>query len=89
MFAIAVAVVNMLVGAVYGAIEGYYGGKVDILMERIVEILSAVPFMIVITLLKYHLENTPQALILFIAFFATGWIGMSGSRNNLQHQQHT
>ena len=78
MFAIAVAVVNMLVGAVYGAIEGYYGGKVDILMERIVEILSAVPFMIVITLLKYHLENTPQALILFIAFFATGWIGMSG-----------
>lgn len=79
MFAIIVAIVNMVVGAIYGAIEGYYGGKVDILMERIVEILSAVPFMIVITLMKYHMDNVPEAFILFIAFFATGWIGMSGT----------
>lgn len=77
MLAIIVAFVNMIVGAIYGAIEGYYGGKIDLVMERIVEILSAVPFMIVITLLKYHLANTSQALILFIAFFLTGWIGMS------------
>ena len=77
--AIAVAVVNMVVGAIYGALEGYYGGKVDLIMERIVEILSAVPFMIVITLLKYHMGKQSQALILFIAFFLTGWIGMSGT----------
>lgn len=76
--AIVVASVNLIVGAIYGAIEGYYGGKVDMIMERIVEILSAVPFMIVITLLKYHMEKTSPALILFIAFFLTGWIGMSG-----------
>ena len=77
--AITVASVNLIVGAIYGAIEGYYGGKVDIIMERIVEILAAVPFMIVITLLKYKLAaKTPQVLILFIAFFLTGWIGMSG-----------
>ena len=76
--AIVVASVNMLVGAIYGAIEGYYGGKVDLIMERIVEILSAVPFMIVITLLKYHMGGTSQAIILFIAFFLTGWIGESG-----------
>ena len=77
--AIVVASVNLVVGAIYGAIEGYYGGKVDMVMERIVEILSAVPFMIVITLLKYKLaDKTPQVLILFIAFFLTGWIGMSG-----------
>ena len=76
--AIIVALVNLIVGAIYGAIEGYYGGKVDLIMERIVEILSAVPFMIVITLLKYHMESTPQVLILFIAYFLTGWIGMAG-----------
>lgn len=79
LFAIAVESVNMIVGAIYGAIEGYYGGKTDLIMERIVEILSAVPFMIVITLLKYHMNSSPQVLILFIAFFATGWIGMSGT----------
>ena len=78
LMAIIVAVVNMIVGAIYGALEGYYGGKVDLIMERIVEILSAVPFMIVITLLKYHMHGSSHVLILFIAFFLTGWIGMSG-----------
>ncbi len=52
--AIIVASVNLFVGAIYGAIEGYYGGKIDILMERFVDLLSAIPFMIVITLLKYY-----------------------------------
>ena len=77
--AIIVASVNLIVGAIYGAIEGYYGGKTDLIMERITEILSAVPFMIVITLLKYHMEQTNHALLLFISFFLTGWIGMSGT----------
>ena len=76
--AIIVASVNLFVGAIYGAIEGYYGGKLDLFMERFVEILSAVPFMIVITLLKYHMKTSPQVLVLFIAFFLTGWIGMAG-----------
>ena len=78
-FAIAVAVVNMFVGAIYGAIEGYYGGKIDLVMERISDILAAVPFMIVITLLKLHMGGTSNILILFIAFFLTGWIGMAGT----------
>ena len=54
-FAIAVAIVNMAVGAIYGAVEGYYGGKIDLVMERVSDILSAVPMMIIITLLKLHM----------------------------------
>lgn len=90
--AIIVAVVNLLVGAIYGAIEGYYGGKIDLLMERFVDILGAVPTMIVISLLKYNLGSNPNIslspfelnlLILFISFFATGWIGMA-SRTRMQ-----
>lgn len=77
LFAIAVACVNIFVGAIYGAIEGYYGGKIDIVMERIVEILSAVPTMIVITLMKEYLHSG-GFLVLFLAFFLTGWIGMAG-----------
>ena len=76
--AIVVSTVNLIVGAIYGAIEGYYGGKIDLFMERFVEILSAVPFMIVISLLRYHMEGTSPILIVFIAFFLTGWIGMAG-----------
>lgn len=79
LFAIAVAVVNMIVGAIYGSIEGYYGGKTDLIMERVSDILSAIPMMIVITLLKYHMGGSSHALILFLSFFLTGWIGMAGT----------
>ena len=78
-FAILVAAVNLFVGAIYGAIAGYYGGKIDLVLERITDILSAVPFMIVITLLQLHMSSASQILILFIAFFLTGWIGMAGT----------
>ena len=76
--AIVVSLVNLFVGAIYGAIEGYYGGKIDLVMERFVDILGAIPFMIIISLLKYHMEGTSPVLILFITFFLTGWISMAG-----------
>ena len=81
--AILVASVNLFVGAIYGAIEGYYGGKLDLFMERFSDILSAVPFMIVISLMKFHFDRTSPALLLFISFFITGWIGMA-SRTRMQ-----
>lgn len=95
--AIVVSAVNMLVGAIYGAIEGYYGGAADLIMERVSDILSAIPFMIVITLLKMHMKDTGMQeyghlIILFISFFLTGWIGMAG-RTRMQfyrfkHQEY-
>ena len=78
MFATIVAMVNFIVGVIWGSISGYCGGKIDLTMERFAEILGSVPTMIVITLLKYHMGSSSQALVLFIAFFATGWIGMAG-----------
>jgi len=78
-FATVVAAVNFIVGVIWGSISGYFGGKTDLFMERISEILGAVPTMIVITLLKYHMGTSSHALVLFIAFFATGWIGMAGT----------
>ena len=75
--AVIVASVNLFVGAIYGSIEGYYGGKIDLIMERIVDLLASIPFMIVITLLKYHF-NVSHVIILFISFFLTGWTGMAG-----------
>ena len=78
LFATAVALVNFIVGVIWGSISGYSGGKIDLCMERFAEILGAVPTMIVITLLKYHMGTSSQVLVLFIAFFATGWIGMAG-----------
>ena len=78
-FALVTSLVNMLIGAIYGAIEGYYGGVVDLTMERIADILGAIPFLIVITLLKMHFGGGGHLPILFIAFFLSGWMGMAGT----------
>lgn len=78
-FAISVALVNLIVGAIYGSIEGYYGGKADLIMERFSDILSAIPTMIVVTLLKLHMGASGAPLILFLSFFLTGWIGMAST----------
>lgn len=74
--AVCVSVINFLLGAVYGAVEGYYGGVADLVMERISDILNGVPFIIVATLFQIHLAKKvgPVPSLLF-AYIATGWIG--------------
>lgn len=85
LLAIFVAVINMLVGAIYGAIEGYFGGATDMLMERVSDILGGIPMMIVIVIVRLHLREagaSPSVLPImsvFLAFFATGWIGTAGT----------
>ena len=78
-FAAVVGMADFSVGGVRSSIPGYSGGKIDLFMERFAEILGAVPTYIVITLLKYHMGSSSQVLVLFIAFFATGWIGMAST----------
>lgn len=78
--AICVSVINFLIGAVYGAIEGYYGGAVDLTLERISDVLSGVPFIVVATLFQLHLAAKlgPVPCLLF-AYVVTGWIGTASS----------
>ena len=79
-FAVCVSVINLFIGAVYGAIEGYYGGAVDMLMERFSDILSRVPFMVVATLFQLHLAAKVGPIVsLLFAFVLTGWIGMAST----------
>lgn len=73
-----VSLINFCIGMVYGAIEGYYGGKVDLFMERIADILAAVPFIVVATLFQLHLaQKAGPVLSLLFAFVLTGWIGIA------------
>ncbi len=76
LIAICVSVVNFIIGAMYGSTEGYYGGWVDIIMERISDILYDTPFIVVATLFQIHLAKKvgPIPSLLF-AYFSTGWIG--------------
>ena len=73
--AVFVCFINFVLGSVYGAIEGYYGGTVDIVMERISDILWNVPFIVVATLFQIHLSAKLGAVpCLLFAYVVTGWI---------------
>ncbi len=74
--ALCVSAINLVIGAVYGAVEGYYGGTVDIVLERISDILGGVPFIVVATLFQIHLSQKVGAIpSLLFAFVLTGWLG--------------
>ncbi len=78
LLAFSVAIINFFIGIIYGSIEGYYGGAADLVMERVSDILSCVPSLVVHTLFQLHLASKvgPVVSILF-AFVLTGWIGIA------------
>ena len=78
LLAISVSVINFFIGVIYGAVEGYYGGAVDLILERISDILASVPFIVVATLFKMHLADKVGPIVsLLFAFVLTGWIGIA------------
>jgi oligopeptide transport system permease protein len=75
MVGVVATLVSLLVGVTYGAVAGYYGGKVDEIMMRIVDILYALPFMFLVILLMV-LFGRHLALI-FIAIGMINWLDMA------------
>ncbi len=72
---VCVSVINLTIGAIYGAIEGYYGGAIDMVLERVSDILNGVPFIVVATLFQLHLSAKVGTVpSLLFAFILTGWI---------------
>lgn len=60
-------------GLVWGAVSGYFGGNVDMYMERFCDILGSIPWIVVMTLAILHLGN--NFLTFFLALCMTGWMG--------------
>ena len=67
--------INCFIGVVYGAVSGYYGGKVDMVLQRISEILGGIPFLVMSILFIMVLGAGVWSFILVL--IVTGWIGMS------------
>ena len=86
------AAIVVLIGVIYGAVSGYFGGKVDLVMMRIVDIIYSLPDMLVIILLSVSIEdvltNGPLAgsaiaklgsgmVSIFVVFGLLYWVGMA------------
>ena len=77
-FAVIVSAINLTIGAIYGSIQGYYGGFIDLALDRVSDILSGVPTIVVMTLFQLHLAQKVGVVPSFLfAYIMTGWIGMA------------
>ncbi len=65
--------INTVIGALIGGIAGYYGGKVDMIIMRVVDIIYGIPSLIVTILVMVVLGAGIECLI--IAMIIVGWIG--------------
>jgi len=68
-------IINCFIGVTYGSISGYYGGKVDMVMQRFTEILGGIPFLVMSILFIMVLGAGVSSFILVLII--NGWIGMS------------
>ncbi len=73
--AVVAVVIDMIFGLSYGLISGYFGGKVDNVMQRFAEILNGIPNLVIVTLLIVVLK--PGLLTITFSLMITGWIGMN------------
>ncbi|KXH80693.1 oligopeptide ABC transporter permease [Sporosarcina sp. HYO08] len=73
--AVVAAALDLVIGVVYGGISSFYGGRVDNVMQRIIEILMGIPNLIVIILFILILE--PGITSIILAMVLTGWVGMA------------
>lgn len=69
------ALVAISFGTLYGAISGYFGGKVDMVMMRLIEVLSAFPFMFFVILLVTFFGR--NILLIFLAIGMVSWLDVA------------
>lgn len=75
--ALLVVVINAVIGLTIGSVVGYYGGLLDLLFDRFVEIVASIPFLSVLTLLTLRFGS--DLWVIIFAFTATGWLGSYGT----------
>ena len=85
------SIIVLIIGALYGSVSGYYGGKVDLIMMRIVDIIYSLPDLLMIILLSAVLNKVLAPVIegtylaklgtgmisIFIVFALLYWVGMA------------
>ena len=71
--AVIVASICVIIGTIYGSIAAYFGGYIDMIMVRFIEIIISIPSMIYIILLMVILGNSIKTII--IALSLTRWLG--------------
>jgi len=79
LIALCATMVSLLIGVLYGAVAGYYGGTVDNLMMRFVDFMYGVPYMFLVILIMLTMSDAERnnPLPVFLALGAVQWLTMA------------
>jgi oligopeptide transport system permease protein len=72
---ITAAIIDLIIGVLWGSIAGLSGGRIDNIMMRIADVLTAIPYLLVVIILLVIME--PGLIPMIIALSITGWVNMA------------
>jgi microcin C transport system permease protein len=75
LFAFALTAIGVAIGLLMGSIQGYFAGRVDLTMQRLIEIWSSIPELYLLIIFASIFE--PSLLLLLVLLSLFGWIGLS------------
>ena len=75
LFAFALTILGVAIGIVMGAIQGYFSGKTDLFMQRIIEVWSSMPELYLLIIFASIFQPSVWLLIILLSLF--GWMGLS------------
>jgi oligopeptide transport system permease protein len=89
MVGVVATAVSLVIGVTYGAVAGYFGGRIDAVMMRTVDILYGLPFMFFVILLMVFFGRS--IFLIFVAIGAINWLDMArivrGQTLSLKHRE--
>ncbi len=75
LFAFALTVIGVAIGIIMGAIQGYFSGRVDLFMQRIIEVWSSMPELYLLIIFASIFQPSIWLLLVLLSLF--GWMGLS------------
>lgn len=75
LFGLALTAIGMVLGILAGAVQGYFAGRIDLTMQRLIEIWSSIPELYLLLILASIFEPSIWVLLAILSLF--GWMGLS------------
>ncbi|MBD3893206.1 ABC transporter permease [Hydrogenophaga sp.] len=75
LFALALTAIGVLLGVITGAIQGFFGGRVDLLFQRFIEVWGSMPELYLLIIFSAIFAPSVSLLLILLSLF--GWMGLS------------